>query len=197
MENFGFLDSPDHNLFARADAGDEKLFVVFYMGVLRNEGKSIDEGRPIFDDTECVRIIIPGDKNSVIDRPATKADKARFSKQYGMFQAGAKEEEQVSGTRLTEWPFLTRAQVEEFKHIGIHTVEHIAGARDDICARVPGMHALKRHAEVWLGKAKTSAEAAKTSRLLEDQAAQIAALQNAVRDLGERNERLTAERAKG
>jgi hypothetical protein len=186
----------DPTIFTRQNAGDESLFVVFYMGVIKNEGKTAEQGRAIFDDVECVRIIIPGDKNTVIDRPASAQDKQRFSKQYGMFKQGMSEEEQVSGTRLTDWPFLTRAQCEEFRYLGIKTVEQLAGVRDDIVSRVPGLTQLKQHAQVWLGKTQSAAEAAKTSKLIADQAAQIAALQEAVRDQAARIEKMLATGAK-
>jgi hypothetical protein len=182
----------DPTIFTRQNAGDESLFVVFYMGVIKNEARTAEEGRAIFDDVECVRIIIPGDKNTVIDRPASAQDKQRFSKQYGMFKQGMSEEEQVSGTRLTDWPFLTRAQCEEFRYLGIKTVEQLAGVRDDIVSRVPGLTQLKQHAQVWLGKTQSAAEAAKTSKLISEQAAQIAALQEAVRDQAARIEKMLA-----
>ena len=182
----------DPTIFTRQNAGDESLFVVFYMGVIKNEARTAEEGRAIFDDVECMRIIIPGDKNTVIDRPASAQDKQRFSKQYGMFKQGMSEDEQVSGTRLTDWPFLTRAQCEEFRYLGIKTVEQLAGVRDDIVSRVPGLTQLKQHAQVWLGKTQSAAEAAKTSKLIADQAAQIAALQEAVRDQAARIEKMLA-----
>lgn len=178
----------DHNQFnlQRPDLGDEKLVAFFYSGVLQNETRTVEEGRPIFDDVECIKIIVPGDKNNVIDRPATKQDRLRFAKQYEGYKAGKTEDTQVGGTPLTEWPFLSRGQVEELKYLGIRTVENIAECRDDITSRVPGMVSLKRNAQVWLGKAKNAAEAAKTTKLIEDQQAQIAALQEAVRDQGKR-----------
>jgi hypothetical protein len=180
----------DPNLFLKANAGDESLFVVFYMGVARNEAASEENGRPIFDDVECVRIIVPGDKNNIIDRPARDSDRGRFAKQYGLFKAGAKEEEQLSGTRLNEWPFLTRAQCEEFKFLGIRTVEQLAEVRDDIVSKVPGMVQLKQHAAVWLGKAKNAAEASKQAKVMNDQAARISSLEEVVRDQAQRIEKL-------
>src|SRR4051812_45528342 len=124
--NFGPAADPD--MFSRPNAGDEQLFVVFYMGIVKNEQRTVDEGRPIFDDVECVRIIVPGDRNNINDRPASDVDKRRFAKQYAMFKQGVKEEDQVSGTRLTDWPFLTRAQCEELKYLGLRTVEHLSEA---------------------------------------------------------------------
>lgn len=176
METF----ESDHNIFHRPNAGDETLFVVFYMGTLKNEAKSIEEGRPIIDDVECVRIIVPGDRNSIVDRPASPQDKQRFAKQYQLFKQGRTEDEQVSGTRLTEWPFLTRGQCEEFRYLGLMTVEQLAQARDDICAKVPGLNSLKRNAALWLDKAKGSAEAAKTAKALDQQNSKISELQKVI-----------------
>jgi uncharacterized protein CbrC (UPF0167 family) len=126
----------------------------------------------------------------VNDRPASAQDKGRFSKQYAMFKQGMSEEDQVTGTRLSDWPFLGRAQAEELKYLGIKTVEQLAEVRDDIVSRVPGLTALKQHAQVWLGKTKNAAEAAKTAKTISDQAAQIAALQEAVRDQAKRIENM-------
>lgn len=180
----------DPAMFTKANAGDDSLFVVFYMGTLKNEEKTIEAGRPIIDDIECCRIIVPGDKNNIVDRPATATDKQRFHKQYGLFKAGMKEDEQLSGTMLNEWPLLTRGQVEEFKYLGIRTVEQLAEVRDDIVSRVPGMVQLKQHAAVWLGKSKSAAEAAKQAKIMTDQHAQIENLKEVVRDQGSRLEKL-------
>jgi len=186
----------DPALFTKANAGDDSLFVVFYMGTMKNEDKSIEAGRPIIDDVECCRIIVPGDKNNVIDRPATASDKARFAKQYALFKQGMKEDDQSSGTRLTEWPFLSRGQCEEFRYLGIRTVEQLAEVRDDVVAKVPGLVNLKQHAAVWLGKTKNAAEAAKQAKLMSDQANRISTLEEVVRDQAARIEKLLTSNSK-
>lgn len=185
----------DPAMFTRPHAGDDSLFVVFYMGVIKDEAKSIDQGRPIFNDVECVKIVIPGDKNNVNDRPASERDKQRFARQYAAFKQGLKEEDQITGTRLHDWPFLSRAQSEELKYLGIRTVEQLAEVRDDVTSRVPGLTNLKQHAQVWLGKSKSAAEAAKTTKLIQDQATRIATLEQALREQGERIEHMVAAKA--
>lgn len=192
----GLPELADPNMFSRANAGDDTLFVVFYMGVIQNEGKSIEAGRPMFDDVECVRIMVPGDRNNVIDRPASQQDKARFAKQYAMFTQGRKEDDQVTGTRLTEWPFLTRGQCEEFRYLGLRTVEQLADVRDDICAKVPGMNQLKRNAAIWLDKAKGAAEAAKTAKEIDTQNKRLAHMQSVIDEQAARLEKLLTERSK-
>jgi len=184
----------DHNVFSRQNAGDDTLFVVFYSGVVKNEFRTNEEGRPIFDDVECVKVIVPGDKNSVIDRPASAQDKQRFSKQYGLFKAGLSEEEQVTGTRLSDWPYITRAQAEELRYLGIRTVEQLANVRDDIVGRVPGLVGLKQHAGVWLAKATKSAEAAQITKLIQDQKSELDSLREAVKEQASRIESLLKEK---
>jgi len=188
--------TPEAEAFQKPFAGDEQLFVVFFMDAIQNEGKSITEGRPIFDDVECLRIIVPGDRNNVVVRPASAQDKQRFAKQYGMFKQGMKEEDQITGTRLTDWPFLTRGQCEELRYVGVRTVEQLAEVRDDVALRFPGLVSLKKNAHAWLGKAKNSAEAAMQQKTLDDQKSRIDSLEHAVREQAAIIEKLKGERAK-
>lgn len=186
----GLPDVADPELFKKPNAGDDSLFVVFYMGVIRNDARSHDEGRPIFDDRECVRIIVPGDKNNIIDRPCEPSDRQRFAKQYALFKQGVKEDEQVSGTRLTDWPFLSRAQSEEFKYLGIRTVEQLAEVRDDIVGRVPGLTTLKQTAQAWLARSKDTAAAAKMAKLMSDQKSELEQLREVIKRQGEQIDKL-------
>lgn len=185
----------DHTIFTRAHAGDDSLFVVFYMGIVRDEEKTANEGRPIFNDVECVRIIIPGDKNLVNDRPASKADKQRFAKQYALFQQGKSEDEQVSGTRLSEWPAMSsRAQVHELAHLGIKTVEQLANVRDDIVGKVPGLMQLKQHAAVYLARAEKGAEAGKIAKRMQESDSEIESLKNSLKEQAALIEKLMKEK---
>lgn len=183
----------DPALFTKANAGDDSLFVVFYMGVMKNDGKSDEAGRPIFDDVESVRIIVPGDRNNMVDRPASAQDKARFPKQYALFQQGRKEEDQITGTRLTEWPFLSRGQCEEFRYMGLRTVEQLAEVGDGVCAKVPGLTQLKRNAALWLDKAKAGAASAQAAKKMTEQDSKIAELQAVIMDQAARLEKLAAQ----
>jgi hypothetical protein len=184
------LETPNFEDFTKAGAGDEKLFVVFYMGIVKDEGKSIDAGRPIYADTEMIRIFCPGDKNNVIDRPMRPTDKARFPKQYAAFKAGADEDGQQEGTPLREWPNVSRSQVAELAWFGIRTVEQLADVRDDVCLKVHGLTSLKQVAGVWLQKAKSTAEAAKIAKQLDDMKTANDELRGNVRDLMATNQAL-------
>ncbi|GAB3773758.1 hypothetical protein GCM10028796_46760 [Ramlibacter monticola] len=191
------LEAIDPRLFQKPDAGDESLFVVFYMGVVVDQQASTSAGRLIARDEEFVRIMTPGDRNNIIDRPASDQDKRRFPKQYEQFKAGAKEEEQLVGTRLRDWPAASRGQVLEYEYLGIKTVEQLADLRDDVCSRMPGSRDFKEIAKAWLGRAKTTAEAAQ--QVAKDKAMQsrISELEGAIREQAKLIEKLrNAEQAK-
>lgn len=183
--------------FARPGAGDDKLFVVFYKGVLKEEDASVQAGRPIYKDYDMVRIYTPGDRNNVIDRPMCESDMVRWPKQYAAFKAGASEEAQLVGTLLTDWPGVGRAMCEELRYFGIRTVEQLADANDAACIRVPGLFQLKKAAAIWLDKAKATAEATKAAKELEEAQAQRAADQRTIADLAAKVEMLAAQIAQG
>jgi hypothetical protein len=137
----------DHNLFSVEGAGDEKLFVQFHNDILKNETKSAAEGRPIYDDTIFVKIFTPGDRNNIIDRPATEIDKRRFHKQFAAFQGN---KEQVTGTPLAEWPIMSRSMTEELRYFGFQTVEQLAQASDEATSRMAGLASFKAKAIAYL-----------------------------------------------
>ncbi len=187
--DFGRTFDGDPDDFTRPDAGDDRLTVMFYMGTLRDDAESIAQGRPIFRDVEYCRVFVPGDRNHVIDQPATQTDRRRFARQYERFKAGQLEDQQLVGTRLSEWPLLTRGQVEELHYMQIRTVEQLAEVSDAIKLKIPGLTTLSRNAATWLGKTHIASEAAKQAKLIEDQANQIATLNAAVADLMRRAEK--------
>jgi hypothetical protein len=177
--------------FTRPHAGDDQLLVVFYRGIIKDEDASILQGRPIFKDIDYTRIFVPGDKTNVIDRPTDVVDKQRFPQQYARYLQGKKEEEQIIGTPLREWPLVTRAQVEELKYFNIVTVENLAEVADAMKLKMPGLTSLSRQAQAWLERTNVTAEAAKMDKTIADQANKIEALERAVQDLIHRNEALS------
>ena len=58
--------------------GDERLYVKFYMGSTPDTAGTQREGRPMFKSVPFVKILVPGDRNTVIDTFADAKYKARF-----------------------------------------------------------------------------------------------------------------------
>ncbi|MCK4897687.1 MAG: hypothetical protein KAS38_02830 [Anaerolineales bacterium] len=164
-------------------AGDDKLFVVFFMHPRRDEAKSVEEGRPMFKDEEYVRIMVPGDKDSIVIRPARDMDKQRFHKQYAAFTSG--EGEFHEGTPLKAWPMVTRGQVEELKYFGVHTVEQLADLADVHVQKFMAVGVLKTQAQAYIQAAKEAAPLVQLNAAIDQKDAEIGALTQAVDELKE------------
>jgi hypothetical protein len=147
-----------------AGAGDETLAVKFYLAPLQNQQKSKEEGRPIFEDKEFIKIMIPGSKSNVIDRVARQTDVARFPEHYNRFKLRT-DQNLIEGTRLEEWPGITRGQCEELKFFNVFTVEQLANLAASSAGNIMGIQALKTKASAYLDSSKENATAEKFAEL--------------------------------
>src|SRR5574343_1898949 len=75
---------------SREYEGDNKLFVVFYKGAKVNEQKSLEAGRPVHDDVDLIRIVVPGQRDTVVAE-ADYTYQQRFPKQWAQYNATAEQ----------------------------------------------------------------------------------------------------------
>lgn len=132
-----------------ANEGKDDCIAHFHYEAVQNKAKTEQKGRPVFDQIPFVKIRIPGDNTSVVDRKVTDADKERWPATWERF---CKKQEQVAeGTPVEHWPRLTVAQVALLKHLGIPTVEALANVGDSALEKIgPGARELQNHARAWL-----------------------------------------------
>lgn len=169
--------TPETSRFAE----DAKLHVEFHRMPMLNEWKSNQEGRAIYDETDFVRIHIPGDKNNIVDRPVDEIDRFRFADKYNRWKAG--QADAVSGTPLSAMPSMTPGKVAEYGYFNIKTVEQLAGAADSVGQKFMSFHADKSRAKAFIEAAAGNApieqmnsELAKRDAEIENLKAQMAAL---------------------
>jgi len=161
---------------------ESHTFVEFYMEAVEFKFESEREGRPIFKEIPFVRIVIPGDRNNIVEGKATDYHKNRYPKAWAAFQQGQKQG--MSGTPLESWPQIQRAQVKEAKFYEIHTLEQLAELADTHCQRLGmGWTELRQKAKDYIsiskGTASQTAQAAENERLrqeMENMKAQLADL---------------------
>ena len=183
------LDELQRNPFAAEQASslgdpekDKHLIVRFYMHPVEQTAQSIRAGRKIFKDTEYVEILVPGDKYSIVRRPAFDMDRARFSEIYKRFKAGQQQE--VQGTPLTEAPFMSTAKAKEYEFFNISTLEQLAEAADGAQAgAVMGFVEDKQKAQAYLAAAQGNALNAEVQTQLEARDRVIEKLQAQVEEL--------------
>ena len=74
-------------------AMDRTLAVRFYMHPRLDGAETKKQGRNVFKETMYIEIMTPGNKDSIIRRPATEMDVARFPEHHAKFKARAADAE--------------------------------------------------------------------------------------------------------
>lgn len=117
--------------------GDASMLCIFYKRAVHNPLKSAQEGRPIYEDMDYVRIQQPGETTQVVDRPTKDDDRRRWPAQW---QAYAQGKDQVAeGTPLGLLFPRHPSAVAMLQALGIMTVEHLANASATAIGAI-GMH---------------------------------------------------------
>ena len=167
--------------------GDDRLGVMFYTRTVEDKERTLAEGRKCFRDREYVKIMVPGDRLNIVDRPVQRTgnqmtdDTIRFSKQYARFK-NAQEQVAHDGTPLAMWPGIGGALVEELKYLNIFTVEQLATLADTHVAKVPMGQTFKRKAAEFVVASKDAAAVNKLQGQLAERDNKIEALEKAVAD---------------
>lgn len=156
-------------------AYDDRLYVQFFRKPVLMTGQSQQEGRAIYKEVDFIKIMVPGDKLSVVERPVDEIDRRRFAARYEKWKAGAGEA--IEGTPLSSLPRMTPSKVEEYKFFNIHTVESLADAPDSVGQKFFGFNDDKRRARAFLEVAKGNAPIEKMEAELEQRDTKIAELQ--------------------
>ena len=147
------------------------LTAVFYKKALPNNFKTEEEGRPIFDEVDMIKIYIAGDSNNVIDTLVREDHKQRFPHQWQNYMNQHGSDPKLTGTPLDQWPLITKAQAEELKALKFFTVENIASASDSQLQRLGMMagmspHAFRDRAVNFLRVAKDEADVSKNEEMI-------------------------------
>lgn len=175
--------------------GDDRLGVMFYMKSVEDRERTVAEGRKCFKDREYIKIMVPGDRHNVIDRPVQKTgilptdDRMRFAKQYELFKNGL-EQKQHEGTPLSLWPQMPQSLADELRFINIFTVEQLATLADTHVAKIPGGHQWKQKAEKFVQALKDSEAVNRLELALTERDTKIATLEEAVKDQSKRIDQL-------
>src|SRR5579885_175076 len=78
---------------------DKDLVVMFYAGTQINGHKSRQQGIPIYDPVDMIKVYHPGEPLNVPERPVVESDKYRFKPQWEAYKAG--KSQAVEGTPLS------------------------------------------------------------------------------------------------
>ncbi len=160
---------------------DAQLTIRFYSRPVKNEFKTQQEGRPIFQDIDYIEIMTPGDKDNTVDTPAMEHHKQRFPLHWAHYKNTGGSNAQI-GTPLEQWPLITGSQAAELKALKFFTVDSVAGASDEQISRIGlagGMtpFAFREKAQLFLQVAKDLSFSTKQAEANKAQEQRIADLE--------------------
>jgi hypothetical protein len=173
----------NHEDFANQSEADKALMVRFFYKNVENKLESQKLGRPSFREKTYVEIRVAGQRDVQACRPATHADKQRFSRHFEAFEKRV--EPPTEGMPLIEWPKITRTQAEELTFMNVKTVEQLASMKDSNLQQFMNGYKLRDQAVKWLET--NSAET--DDREKEELKASVAALQEQVQALSAMNKK--------
>jgi len=151
---------------------------------VQDEEASNEAGHAVYRDQVFVKIVVPGDKNTMIFQPATDAHKKRFPKAWAGYLAVSDGAIAETGLPLSEWPAITRSAAMTLRAAHIHTVEALAAVHDGLIDRI-GIdgRTLRAKAQVFLETATSSAATMKLAAEKKELQDQIATMQRQINEL--------------
>lgn len=164
MDDFEYAPT-SHNFTLGLDgrsqmaAMNQGITPVFFLEPTLNPKRTAEEGRPIYDDQERVRLFVAGDPYNQVVHPVDQEKRERFPEAYRAFKE--KREMHIEGTPIRQWALLTPANIAEFEAIKIFSVEALAQVPDSSLQRVMGLREWREKAKTWLAVNKDSAAAVK------------------------------------
>lgn len=171
----------------------QRIFAEFYMEAIQDEKASLEQGRPIYNDVEHVRIRWAGDNKRELVAPAQSMSirdrtngmeityAERFPREYEAFKSNIRYV--GSGTPLDEAPFLTAANRAELKALNIFTIEALANPTSQAIQRLGmGGRTLVNKAAAWLQEAAEKAPALRFAAENAELKNQLASMQKQMAD---------------
>lgn len=167
----------DEDVMARMMVPRDTRNVRFFFDVQEDEQASKKAGRKIFKDVERVEIRTPGDRDFICE-DVNDGHRQMFAAQYEAFRK-KESQEAVSGYALSQWAQMRRAQVEEARMLGVHTVEQLAAVPDALLQRFGvGWIELRQFARDWVARAKDGAETVRLRSEVEDLRTKVKTLES-------------------
>lgn len=124
-------------------SGDENLNVTFFKAV-NEEGTEVD----------YVRIEIPGNTCTVVEEPVNDHYKARFRKQWEIFN----NVRQMTGTPVEQWDGCPDAMIRELVKQGFNFIEQLANAPDNLLQGIMGGPTWRKKAQDYLSRNRVTPE---------------------------------------
>jgi hypothetical protein len=154
----------------------------FALHAKKNNAKSLEAGRPIYDDVPYIQVWIAGQKD-VVHHPVNDQDKRNYPREWAAFIAN-QDQSTASGTPLGMLPGISKGLVEEAAYFKVRTIEDLANMPEtNVSALGMGWPAVRQAARDYIEAAKGAAPIAAVRAENELLRNQLEALQRQVTEL--------------
>jgi len=162
----------------------EHLNVRFWMDAYRNEAKTKEAGRVIFDTVPWCEIKVPGEHDNTLG-PVHRMNpdpRQRFPEAWAAFQRD-NTAEGFTGTPLKEVAWMERGDVESLAYAGVKSLEQLASVTDANLSGLSGGLSLRTKAKAALEQAASAAPALALKEELAQRDTQIAAMREQIAEM--------------
>ena len=184
----------DENGQQRLAEMNKGITPVFFTKPILNQRRSEQEGRPIFEEQELVRLFVAGDPYNQGDAPVDDRIRERFPAQYEAWTT-KKTAMTISGTPLRQWPAISTVQVAELEALKIFSVEALAQIAETSVQKASGLRELRAKAQAYLDQAKDGSTVLRLASENEGLKADLVDKQRQLDDLAGQVRDLTAKMA--
>lgn len=160
--------NPQLNQYSNMQRSPQK-HVQFLTRVVENKQKSKEQGWTCYDEKLILRAFsasadghLDGD---FVESIATQQDVMQFQAEYQQYVMEHGKADGYSGTLLRYLPFLSIARIEEWRSVGVYTVEQLAEAPSDIKLGSATKGEIEQ-AKAWLQSVKDTAIVGKQAKAI-------------------------------
>lgn len=118
------------------------MLIKFDTKLVEDTEETLNQGKVVMKEIEWIEIIV--DERNKIDRPAKPQDKIKYKEIYTAWVEGR--EPPLEGSPLSEWPMLSKTEVDRLNRSGLRSVEDLAQASDTLLERCGPTFRTKREA---------------------------------------------------
>lgn len=153
---------------------DNQLMVEFYPYRAQNTKRWANPDAVVLEKSRegatFIKIVTPGDKENIIERPVRESDKEKFPRQWLNFIRESAGEE-IPGTKLAQWQKdspddLSQGHLETLEMFKFQVVEQVAGMSDTQIMRIGmGAEGLRIRAQKYLKSKNVAASSTEVDEL--------------------------------
>lgn len=156
-------------------------WVQFYKGSRLNAHKSKEQGVPIYDAVDFMKVYHPGEPSNIYNQPVRDQDKFVYRKQWEAYESGRADD--VTGTPLNVLFPNNPELVSHLQALRIMSVQQLAGLTDTGLQQVQFGMELKNKARAYLDVAEKGKEFHAQNTKIEEQQLQINELTAKINEL--------------